>query len=60
MTIIRTRIGATMASFGLLAGALGLTVIAVGSAFAGTVAVASSAASPVCHSATVIEAGACK
>lgn len=57
MKVIRIRIGVLVASCGLLAGALGLTVIAGSSASHVTFSVASVASSTAC--ATVIEAGRC-
>jgi hypothetical protein len=60
MKVIRARVGVLGASFGLLAGVLGLTALAVSSAMAGAVTVATGSASAVCPRATVIEAGAGK
>ena len=60
--VTRTRIGVLVASCGLLASVLGLTGIAVSSAAAGIVGVASVAnvlSSTPCSNATVIEAGRC-
>jgi hypothetical protein len=57
MKVIRTQIGATVASLGLLASGLGLTVIAASSAAPSAVAAGASAA--VCPKATVVEAGPC-
>ncbi len=45
MKVIRTRAGVAVASFGLLAGTFGLTVVAASSAAPAAVAVASSASS---------------
>ena len=59
MKVIRTRVGVLVASCGVLASAFGLTVIAVSSASAGTLTVASAVSSRLCPYATVIEAGQC-
>jgi hypothetical protein len=59
MKVIRTRVGVAVASCGLLASAFGLTAVAVSSAAAGTVSIASGASLTFCPRATVIEAGLC-
>jgi uncharacterized protein YraI len=59
MKVIRTRVGVAVATCGLLASAFGLTAVAVSSAAAGTVNIASGSSSTVCPMATVIEAGSC-
>jgi hypothetical protein len=57
MKVIRTQVGATVASLGLLASGFGLTVIAASSAVPSAVGVGASAL--VCPQATVVEAGPC-
>jgi hypothetical protein len=57
MKVIRTQVGATMASLGLLASGFGLTVITASSAAPSAVVLGASAA--VCPQATVVEASGC-
>ena len=62
MKVIGTRVGALVASCGLLASAFGLTVITISSGAVATVSIASTAAAASfrsCPNATVIEAGQC-
>jgi len=57
MKVIRTQVGATVASLGLLASGFGLTVIAASSAAPSAVAAGASVA--MCAKATVVEASGC-